>query len=151
MKKLFSWLLHPWLLATLGSLLYCLVVYTGFRYAPAAHGAILLSGMQPFLISAIVLAVDGIRPNRMRSLGLIGIRRRFVRRPRSQAWPGQQAQYLALRTRQRGKQGEQAGEDEQWQAKVRHGRGQNRERLCSVYDGNLPCFAPPPGSLRQAC
>ena len=62
-----------WLLASLGSLLYCLVVYTGFRYAPAAHGAILLSGMQPFLISAIVLAVDGIRPNRMRSLGLIGI------------------------------------------------------------------------------
>ena len=61
------------LLASLGSLLYCLVVYTGFRYAPAAHGAILLSGMQPFLISAIVLAVDGIRPNRMRSLGLIGI------------------------------------------------------------------------------
>ena len=34
-----------WLLASLGSLLYCLVVYTGFRYAPAAHGAILLSGM----------------------------------------------------------------------------------------------------------
>lgn len=62
-----------WLLASLGSLLYCLVVYTGFRYAPAAHGAILLSGMQPFLISAIVLAVDGILPNRMRSLGLIGI------------------------------------------------------------------------------
>ena len=62
-----------WLLASLGSLLYCLVVYTGFRYAPAAHGAILLSGKQPFLISAIVLAVDGIRPNRMRSLGLIGI------------------------------------------------------------------------------
>ena len=62
-----------WLLASLDSLLYCLVVYTGFRYAPAAHGAILLSGMQPFLISAIVLAVDGIRPNRMRSLGLIGI------------------------------------------------------------------------------
>ncbi|MEZ7912861.1 MAG: DMT family transporter [Propionivibrio sp.] len=62
-----------WLLASLGSLLYCLVVYTGFRYAPAAHGAILLSGMQPFLISAIVLAVDGIRPNRMRTLGLIGI------------------------------------------------------------------------------
>ena len=62
-----------WLLAALGSLLYCLVVYTGFRYAPAAHGAILLSGMQPFLISAIVLVVDHSRPNRMRSIGLASI------------------------------------------------------------------------------
>lgn len=62
-----------WLLATLGSLLYCLFVYTGFRYAPAAHGAILLSGMQPFLISAILLIVDGTRPNRMRSFGLLCI------------------------------------------------------------------------------
>lgn len=62
-----------WLLATLGSLLYCLFVYTGFRYAPAAHGAILLSGMQPFLISAILLIVDGTRPNRMRSVGLFCI------------------------------------------------------------------------------
>ena len=62
-----------WLLATLGSLFYCLVVYTGFRYAPAAHGAILLSGMQPFLISVIVLIVEGSRPNRMRTVGLAAI------------------------------------------------------------------------------
>ena len=62
-----------WLLASLGSLLYCLLVYTGFRYAPAAHGAILLSGLQPFLISAIVLIVDGSRPNRMRTAGLTAI------------------------------------------------------------------------------
>lgn len=63
--------LRLWLLATLGSLLYCLFVYTGFA-APAAHGAI-LPGMQPFLISAILLIVDGTRPNRMRSFGLLCI------------------------------------------------------------------------------
>jgi len=43
-----------WMLAILGNLLYCLLVYQGFRYAPAAHGAILLAGLQPFLISAII-------------------------------------------------------------------------------------------------
>ena len=60
-----------WLLATLGSLLYCILVYNGFRFAPAAHGAILLSGMQPFLISAVVWIIAGTRPNRMRTSGLI--------------------------------------------------------------------------------
>lgn len=62
-----------WLLAILGNLLYCLLVYRGFRHAPAAHGAILLSGLQPFLISAIVWLMAGTRPNRMRSLGLLSI------------------------------------------------------------------------------
>lgn len=60
-----------WLLAAIGNLLYCLLVYQGFRYAPAAHGAILLSGLQPFLISAIVWLIAGTRPNRMRSTGLL--------------------------------------------------------------------------------
>ena len=60
-----------WLLAVLGSLLYYLLVYNGFRYAPAAHGAILLSGMQPFLISAVAWLLAGTRPNRLRSLGLL--------------------------------------------------------------------------------
>ncbi len=59
-----------WLLAALGNLLYCLLVYHGFRYAPAAHGAIFLSGLQPFLISAIVWLIAGTRPNQMRSIGL---------------------------------------------------------------------------------
>ena len=60
-----------WLLAILGNLLYCLLVYRGFRYAPAAHGAILLSGLQPFLISTVVWLIAGTRPNRMRSAGLV--------------------------------------------------------------------------------
>ncbi len=60
-----------WVLTILCSLLYCPLAYNGFRYAPAAHGAILLSGLQPFLISAVVWLIAGTRPNRMRSIGLI--------------------------------------------------------------------------------
>ena len=60
-----------WLLAILGNLLYCLLVYQGFRYAPAAHGGILLAGLQPFLISALVWLIAGTRPSRMRNFGLM--------------------------------------------------------------------------------
>ncbi len=60
-----------WTLAALGSLIYCILVYHGFKCAPAAHGAILLSGMQPFLISAVVWLIVGTRPGRLRSIGLI--------------------------------------------------------------------------------
>ena len=59
-----------WLLTFLCSLIYCPLAYTGFKYAPAAHGAILLSGMQPFLISAVVWLLVGTRPTRLRSIGL---------------------------------------------------------------------------------
>ena len=59
-----------WLLTFLCSLIYCPLAYTGFKYAPAAHGAILLSGMQPFLISAVAWLLVGTRPNRLRSIGL---------------------------------------------------------------------------------
>ena len=59
------------MLTVLCSLLYCPLAYNGFRYAPAAHGAILLSGLQPFLISTIVWLIAGTRPSRMRSIGLI--------------------------------------------------------------------------------
>ena len=59
-----------WLLTFLCSLIYCPLAYTGFKYAPAAHGAILLSGMQPFLISAVAWLLLGTRPGRLRSIGL---------------------------------------------------------------------------------
>lgn len=62
-----------WLLALLGNLVYCLLVYRGFKYAPAAHGAILLSGLQPFLISAVVWIINGTRPSRARGIGLLAI------------------------------------------------------------------------------
>lgn len=62
-----------WTLSILGGLLYGLLVYAGFKFAPAAHGGILLSGLQPFLITAVVWLVAGTRPTRMRSIGLVGI------------------------------------------------------------------------------
>lgn len=62
-----------WVLALVGGLLYGVLVYSGFKFAPAAHGGILLSGLQPFLISAIVWLLAGTRPTRLRGIGLAGI------------------------------------------------------------------------------
>ncbi|GHU28376.1 membrane protein [Betaproteobacteria bacterium] len=59
-----------WLLTCLCSLIYCPLAYSGFKYAPAAHGGILLSGLQPFLISAVAWLIAGTRPGRVRSIGL---------------------------------------------------------------------------------
>ncbi len=59
-----------WLLTLLCSLIYCPLAYSGFKYAPASHGAILLSGLQPFLISGVVWLIAGTRPNRIRCVGL---------------------------------------------------------------------------------
>lgn len=60
-----------WLLTILCSLLYCPLAYNGFKYAPASHGGILLSGMQPLLISIVAWLIAGTRPSRMRCIGLI--------------------------------------------------------------------------------
>lgn len=62
-----------WALSMIGGLLYGVLVYGGFKFAPAAHGGILLSGLQPFLITAIVWLLVGTRPSRVRSVGLAGI------------------------------------------------------------------------------
>ena len=59
-----------WLLTLLCSLLYCPLAYNGFKYAPASHGGILLSGLQPFLISIVAWLIVGTRPTRMRCMGL---------------------------------------------------------------------------------
>ena len=62
-----------WVLALAGGLLYGVLVYAGFKSAPAAHGAILLPGLQPFLIAAVAWTITGARPGRGRMLGLAGI------------------------------------------------------------------------------
>ena len=59
-----------WLLTCLCSLIYCPLAYNGFKYAPAAHGGILLAGLQPLLIGLIVWATTGTRPGRLRLGGL---------------------------------------------------------------------------------
>jgi drug/metabolite transporter (DMT)-like permease len=62
-----------WSLAMIGGLIYGILVYGGFKFAPAAHGGILLSGLQPFFITAAVWLIAGTRPSRIRSIGLAGI------------------------------------------------------------------------------
>ena len=62
-----------WLLAMLGGVVYGLFVYTAFRFAPAAHGGILLSGMQPFLIMAVAWLLTGVLPGRQQMLGVAAI------------------------------------------------------------------------------
>lgn len=62
-----------WLMALLGGLLFLVFVYAGFKRAPAAHGAILLPGLQPFLVTAAAWALTGARPDRHRAWGLLPI------------------------------------------------------------------------------
>lgn len=62
-----------WTLAMLGGVIYGVLVYAGFKQAPAAHGAILLPGMQPFLIAVVVFFMTGQTPPRARLFGLAGI------------------------------------------------------------------------------
>lgn len=62
-----------WIMALLGGLLFLVLVYAGFKRAPAAHGGILLPGMQPFLVTALAWLLVGARPSRLRLLGLVPI------------------------------------------------------------------------------
>lgn len=62
-----------WLLAAVGGVLYGVLVYAGFKLAPAAHGAILLPGLQPFLVAGVLWLLFRQRPSAQRMLGLAGI------------------------------------------------------------------------------
>lgn len=62
-----------WTLAALGGLLFLILVYAGFKIAPAAHGGILLPGMQPFFVTALAWMLMGVLPSRMRLIGLVPI------------------------------------------------------------------------------
>lgn len=62
-----------WGLSLLGGMLYGLICYSAYKFAPAAHGAILLSGTQPFLVAVIVWLLWRTRPTRLRLIGLAGI------------------------------------------------------------------------------
>lgn len=58
------------LLAAIGGLAYSLLVYSAFKFAPAAHGGILLSGTLPFWVTLHAAFLLKERPNRTRLLGL---------------------------------------------------------------------------------
>lgn len=62
-----------WTLAMVGGVLFLALVYTAFTMAPAAHGGILLPGMQPFLVTALAWVLIGSRPDRQRLWGLLPI------------------------------------------------------------------------------
>lgn len=57
--------------ALIAGILYPVTAYTGFVYAPASHGAVLISGMLPFFTAFLAFFMLGERPNMMRSVGLI--------------------------------------------------------------------------------
>jgi len=67
--------LQLWRLALIGGVLFTVLVYGAFKFAPAAHGAILLSGLQPFLIALVAWVLLGVRPLRSSwgGLGLIAL------------------------------------------------------------------------------
>lgn len=62
-----------WTLTLLGGVAYCVLVYAGFKLAPAAHAAILLPGLQPFLVAGVVFLLCGERPTPARWWGLLVI------------------------------------------------------------------------------
>ena len=53
-----------------GGLLYAMVAYSGFVYAPAAHASVLLPGSLPLWTSLLALLLMGERMTRARALGL---------------------------------------------------------------------------------
>lgn len=62
--------LRLWVLTLLAGVIYGLFVYSAFKFAPAAHAAILLPGLQPFLIAVGTWLLYGERPQRDRRWGL---------------------------------------------------------------------------------
>lgn len=62
-------------LAATGGIGYAIVVYTSFRYAPAAHGAVLLSGILPFFVAVLAWRVlqQPLSPNLRKALLLIAL------------------------------------------------------------------------------
>lgn len=57
--------------AVLAGIAYPLIAYTGFLFAPANHGAVLISGMLPFFTSILAFFLLGDRPGHVRVAGLV--------------------------------------------------------------------------------
>ncbi len=62
-----------WTLALTGGASFLVLVYSGFKYAPAAHGGILVPGMQPFLTTMAAWLIMSVRPPKQRLLALLPI------------------------------------------------------------------------------
>ena len=62
-----------WALSLTGGFLFLNLVYAGLSRAPAAHGGVFLSGLQPFIITMLAWWILGARPARERIGGLLAI------------------------------------------------------------------------------
>lgn len=62
-----------WTLALTGGAAFLVLIYSGFKLAPAAHGGILVPGMQPFLTTIMAWIIIGVRPPKQRVLALLPI------------------------------------------------------------------------------
>jgi len=62
-----------WALVLAGGVASPLLAYAGFKFAPAAHGAILFSGLQPFVVAVVAWLILGNRPSRARLLALVPV------------------------------------------------------------------------------
>lgn len=62
-------------LAATGGIGYAVFVYSAFHFAPASHGAVLLSGILPFFVTLMAWLILGERPSqhRIMALGVIGL------------------------------------------------------------------------------
>lgn len=62
-------------LAAVGGIGYSVCVYSAFHFAPASHGAVLLSGILPFFVTLMAWLILGERPSKVRcgALGVIGL------------------------------------------------------------------------------
>lgn len=58
-------------LALVGGVAYSLSVYAGFHYAPGAHGALLVSGLLPFMLAVFIWLLLGETPRRQLKRGLL--------------------------------------------------------------------------------
>jgi drug/metabolite transporter (DMT)-like permease len=61
------------LAGSFGGLLYSLLAYSGFVYAPAAHGSVLLPGSLPLWTALLAIPLLGDRITRTRAIGLLCI------------------------------------------------------------------------------
>ena len=65
--------LKLWILALSGSAIFLVLIYSGLKLSPAAHGGILVPGMQPFLVTIFAWVVLKTRPPRQRLMALLPI------------------------------------------------------------------------------
>ncbi|HRF88110.1 MAG: DMT family transporter [Cellvibrionales bacterium] len=62
--------LQTLLLALIGGIGYALCAYSAFHFAPASHGAVLLSGVLPFFVTLVAWLLLGEKPSAQRWLAL---------------------------------------------------------------------------------